>query len=124
MVPEKHLSLHNQLIVIRDKLYAHSDADKTVMVGNLHFGEVRCYRWPDDGGYYVEHLQIAPDFFSKFLAVLAEEMMEKTKYYVDKLGKKFVPNIPNRAGEYLLNIKNKDGPLFTQVEPLRPRKGA
>ena len=60
MVPEEQLSLHNQLIVIRDKLYAHSDADKKVVVGNLHFGEVRCFRWPDEGGYYIEHLHIAP----------------------------------------------------------------
>jgi hypothetical protein len=33
MVPEEYLAVHNQLIVIRDKLYAHSDASKTVNVG-------------------------------------------------------------------------------------------
>jgi hypothetical protein len=57
------------------------------------------------------------------MAVLAEQMVEKTNDYVDRLGKKFVPNLPNRPGEYLLNIKEKDGPLFKQVEPLRARKG-
>jgi len=124
MVPKENLNLHTDLITIRDKLYAHSDADQTVIVGNLHFGEVRCYRWPDDGGYYIEHLHIAPEFFSKFVAVLAEQMVEKTNYHFDRLGKKFVPNLPNRPGEYLLNIKEKDGLLFKQVEPLRARKGA
>src|ERR1700730_13432320 len=117
MVPKENLNLHTDLITIRDKLYAHSDADKTVIVGNLHFGEVRCYRWPDDGGYYIEHLHIAPEFFSKFVAVLAEQMVEKTNYHVDRLGKKFVPNLPNRPGEYLLNMKDKDELLFKQVEP-------
>jgi hypothetical protein len=123
MVPKEQLSLHNQIIVIRDKLYAHSDADKTVIVGNLHFGEVRCYRWPDDGGYYIEHLQLGPEFFSKFMAVLADQMREKTNDYVDKLGKKLAQHVPQRPGEFLLNIKDKEGPLFTEVEPLRPRKG-
>jgi hypothetical protein len=124
MVPKESLNLHTDLITIRDKLYAHSDADKTVMVGNLHLGEMRCFRWPDEGGYYVEHLHIAPEFFSKFMAVLAEQMAEKTNYHVDRLGKKFAPLVPQRSGEFLLNIKDKDGPLFKQVEPLRARKDA
>jgi hypothetical protein len=51
IVPKENINLHTDLITIRDKLYAHADADKTVLVGNLHFGELRCYRWPDDGGY-------------------------------------------------------------------------
>jgi len=80
MVPKEQLSLHDQLIVIRDQLYAHSDASETVIAGTLHFGEVRAYRWPDDGGYYLEHLHIAPEFFSKFMAELARHMAEKTLY--------------------------------------------
>lgn len=123
MVPEEHVSVHNQLIVIRDKLYAHSDATKTVIAGILPFGELRYFRWPGEFGYRIEHLHIAPEFFSKFMAVLAERMTGKTQYYVDRLGKKFAPHVPHGRGEFLLNIKGKEGPLFTQVEPLRPRKG-
>ena len=123
MVPEEQLSLHNQLIVIRDKLFAHSDATITEPVGNLHFGELRCFRWPDEGGYYIEHLHIAPDLFGKFMAVLADQMRERTNDYVDKLGERLAPHVPNRPGEFLLNIKDKEGPLFAEVEPLRPRKG-
>jgi hypothetical protein len=79
IVPEEHLSVHNQLIVIRDKLYAHSHANVTVNVGKLYFGEVRCFPWPDEAGYYIEHLHIAPEFFSKFMAPLADEMTGKTQ---------------------------------------------
>jgi len=43
MVPKEQLSLYDQLIVIRDQLYAHSDASETVIAGTLHFGEVRAY---------------------------------------------------------------------------------
>jgi hypothetical protein len=58
------------------------------------------------------------------MAKLAERMTEKTQYHVDKLAKKFASRVPRfRFGEFLLNIKNKDGPLWSQVEPLRPRKG-
>jgi hypothetical protein len=56
------------------------------------------------------------------MAVLADQMREKTNDYVNKLGKKLAPNVPQRTGEFLLNIKDKEGPLFTEVEPLRPRK--
>jgi hypothetical protein len=76
MVPEEHLSLHDQLIVIRDKLYAHSDASVTVIADNLHFSGLRCFRGPDEGGYYIERLHIAPEFFGKFMAELAERMAE------------------------------------------------
>ena len=96
MVPEEHVSVHNQLIVIRDKLYAHSDATITVMVGNQHFGEVRSFRWPDEAGYYLQHLHIAPEFFSRFMAELVTAMMEKTQYYVDRLGPKLAPHVPAR----------------------------
>jgi len=126
MVPKELLDLHNDLILIRDKLYVHSDATITETVAKRHvgFGELRSYRWADDAGYYIQCLQIGPEFFSKFMAVLADRMREKTNDYVDKLGRKLAPHVPNRPGEFLLNIKDKEGPLFTEVEPLRPRKGS
>jgi len=126
MVPKELLDLHNDLILIRDKLYVHSDATITETVAKRHvgFGELRSYRWPDDAGYYIQRLQIGPEFFSKFMAVLADRMREKTNDYVDKLGRKLAPHVPDRPGEFLLNIKDKEGPLFTEVEPLRPRKGS
>ncbi len=123
MVPKEHLSMHNQIIVIRDKLYAHSDASKTVNGGNLYFGELRCFRTSGKFGYRIEQLHIMPEFFTKFMAVLAERMVEKTNFYVDRLSKKFAPLVPRRSGEFLLNIKDKEGALFKQVEPLRARKG-
>jgi hypothetical protein len=58
MVPEEYLGVHNQLIVIRDKLYAHSDASKTVNVGNLYFGELRYVQDAVEPGYYVEPLRM------------------------------------------------------------------
>jgi hypothetical protein len=124
MVPKELLDLHNDLIIIRDRLYAHSDATVTETVAKRHsgFGELRSFRGPHKAGYYIQRLQIAPEFFSKFMAVLADRMREKTNDYVDKLGKKFAPHVPHRPGEFLLNIKDKEGPLFTEVEPLRPRK--
>ena len=122
MVPEEFLDLHNDLIIIRDKLYAHSDATITEIIAKRHvgFGQLRYFRGPDEAGYYIQHLHLGPEFFSKFMAVLADQMREKTNYYVDKLGKKFAPHVPHRPGEFLLNIKDKEGPLFTEVEPLRP----
>jgi hypothetical protein len=125
MVPKELLELHNDLILIRDKLYAHSDSTVTETVARRHsgFGELRCFRWPDEAGYYIQRRQIGPEFFSKFMAVLADRMREKTNDYADKLGKKLAPHVPHRRGEFLLNIKDKKAPLFTQVAPLRPRKG-
>jgi hypothetical protein len=126
MVPKEHLPLHNDLITIRDKLYAHSDANETVTLGILHFGELRAYRYKypkPQGGYFIDRLQIAPGFFGNHMAKLAQAMVEKTQYYVDLLGKRFAPHIPHRDGECLLNIKDKDGVLFTQVEPIRPHEG-
>jgi hypothetical protein len=122
MVPEELLDLHNDLITIRDKLYAHSDADKSVTLGALHFGELRAYRYKypkPEGGYFIDRLQIAPKFFSNAMAKLVEVMVEKTQYHVDLLEKKFARRIPHRDGEFLLNIKDEDGPIFTKVEPVQ-----
>ena len=55
------------------------------------------------------------------MAVLAEQMREKTNDYVNTLGKKLAPHVPNLPGEFLLNIKDKEGPLFTEVTPVRVR---
>lgn len=57
------------------------------------------------------------------MAVIAKQMREKTNDSVDELGKKLAPHVPDRPGEFLLNIKDKEGPLFTEVEPVRARKG-
>jgi hypothetical protein len=128
MVPEEHLNLHNDLITIRDKLYAHSDADKTVTLGTLHFGELRAYRYKYPkikGGYFIDGLHIAPEFFSKAMAKLVQVMVKKTQYQVNVLEKKFARHIPRRDGEFLLNIKDEDGPIFTPVEPIKgPRSDA
>jgi hypothetical protein len=51
-------------------------------------------------------------------------MVEKTQDYVDQLGEKFARQIPDHPGEFLFNIRNKDEPLFKQVEPLRGSKNA
>jgi hypothetical protein len=121
MVPKKYLDVHNDLITIRDKLYAHSDADKTVTFGSLHFGELRAYRYKypkPEGGYFIDRLQIEPGYFTNVVAKLAQVMVEKTQYHVDLLEKKFAPRIPRRDGEFLLNIKDKDGVFFEQVEPI------
>jgi hypothetical protein len=118
LVPEKYLAIHNQIIVIRDRLYAHSDADKTVNVGNLYFGELRYVRDAVEPGYRVPPLHIRPEFFTTLMAVLALQMMEKTQDHVDQLGEKFMPQVPPDLGEFLLNIRNKDEPPFKQVEPL------
>jgi len=122
---KEHLPLHTDLITIRDKLYAHSDATITVIGGNLHFGELRYYRYkyPLEVGYFIDRLHIAPEFFSKSMATLAERMTEKTQYYVDKLSLKFAHYLPHRDGEFLLNIKDQNADFFTQVEPIRQRKG-
>jgi hypothetical protein len=120
MVPEEQLDLHKSLLVIRDKLYAHSDA-QSVKFGQLHMNELRCYRWPNEGGYFIDRLNIAPSYFN-LVAELAAQMTEKTQYHVDKLAKKFTYRAPRRLGEFLLNIQDQNGPLFTQVEPARPRE--
>jgi hypothetical protein len=40
------------------------------------------------------------------------------------LDQKLIHLIAKHDGEFLLNIKDKDGPLFTQVEPIRPHSDA
>jgi hypothetical protein len=112
MVPKEYLDLHNDLITIRDKLYAHSDADKTVTLGSLHFGELRAYRYKypkPEGGYFIDRLHIAPGFFTNVVAKLAQVMVQKTQYHVDSLGKKFAPRIPRRDGNSCSTSRTRMG---------------
>jgi len=49
--------------------------------------------------------------------------VEKTQNHVDMLAKRFARHVPRRDGEFLLNIKDKNGSIFTQVEPIGRREG-
>jgi hypothetical protein len=108
MIPSKYLDLHRTLLLHRDQVYAHTDAD---------YGEVRVLCKPKEMQLF------ATDFHARFplmpsVIELCRILQEKTDYHVSKLFKRYKRRVPQQVGEYAINISDQAGDFFTREEPL------
>jgi hypothetical protein len=63
-----------------------------------------------------------PDFF-KLMSPLVDELITKTRYHRDKLGKKFYRYFGHSKNiEFRLNVLNPAGPAFSKLKRLSEKK--
>jgi hypothetical protein len=71
-----------------------------------------------DGTYRFKNSRNPPKF-SKLLEMreLALELAAAGKAFIEGFAAKYDDELPNSAGDYALNLEQKDGPLWRPVSP-------
>ena len=111
VVPEEFKQLHNHIMTLRHKLFAHADASLTVGKDD----------YPNE--VVLEHDGRIPAIcvtrasakksFLKQMAPLVEALIEKTNYHRQRLGKKYAKAISNLGkGQFRFNVADPNAPIF------------
>lgn len=114
IVAKEHKALHDELISIRDKTFAHSDASLGMILGEVS-SELRFRREGRRIGSFVTRFLIEPWYFKSMLPLL-DGLIEKTDYHTQRLGERLSKKLPKAQGQYTVNIHDPVGPLFKRSE--------
>jgi len=108
IVPAKFKSLHDKVITMRHKLFAHSEA--TLAVGQDDY--------PHDDKTIVmavSRVAVIPDALEQ-IKDLVDELITKTNFHRSKFAKKFTKHLQKLGkGEFRLNIADPAAPLFQKL---------
>jgi hypothetical protein len=122
IVPNEHLALHQELLKLRNQVYAHSDATGAP----ASFGNINQVRFFVDANKPGEILPGVLRWRSeravlKEIIVLCKALKKKTKYWIDKIQDKHFPHLKVPSGEYVIDLNPVSSKFLTRVEPL-PRR--
>jgi hypothetical protein len=128
IVPKEHLELHGNLIEHRDQLYAHTDADGREIANRGKLNQVRFLvtEIEQPEGIQREFRLFAPQFKARpillpNLAQLCKILMAKADKQINELQARNVSCIPMGAGEYTINVLDKDGAFVIKSTPFLAR---
>jgi hypothetical protein len=124
LVPEKYKKLHDELISIRDRTIAHSDASAAAVPGQVA-NELRFRREAhridniegDRIGSFITRFLVEPWYFKQMIPLL-EHLIQETDNRTQELCGGLSKQLPKAKGQYLVNVTNPDGPLFTKPEKI------
>lgn len=126
MVPKAHRYLHDQMLMMRDQVAAHTDADAVNHgLGGLPANNVRVII-KDDGtrllGIY--ELKFSPEGISQ-IRDLVKTLITKTTYHLQRRWQKLGRKVPVAPGEYLMDLKTENfrkilKPQETELAHKRP----
>jgi hypothetical protein len=114
IVPTEYKKLHDELISIRDKAFAHSDASLALMLGEVS-NELRFRREGRRIGSFVTRFLVEPWRLEETLPLL-DSLIQKTNYHTQKLCERLSKTLPKAQGQYTVNIYDPSGPLFKKSE--------
>jgi hypothetical protein len=117
IIPAEHRELHGLLLEHRHQVYAHRDGDGFPVADVGPVNQVRAVRLPR------EILLAATDFHARFPAMppiiaLCQALEKKTGYHVDKLWIKHAKSIPDKVGEYMLNVQEPSAAMWLPQKPM------
>lgn len=114
IVPAKFKSLHDKVITMRHKLFAHSEA--TLAVSPDYYPHEAVIE--NDGKTIVmavSRVAVKPDVLEQ-MRDLVEDLIKKTNYHRSKLANKFTKTLRKLGkGQFRLNIANPTAPLFQKL---------
>ena|SRR5258708_8475259 len=124
VVPAKYKKLHRELISIRDRTFAHSDASSAAVPGEVA-NELRFRREPhqigpihgDRIGSFVTRFLVEPWYFKQMIPLL-DQLIEETNNRTQELCGRLSSQLPKARGQYVVNIMDRDGPLFTKPDKM------
>jgi hypothetical protein len=120
IVPAEFKDLHDKLVTMRDKLFAH--ADGSLMVGEEDYpNEVVIENDGKTIAKSVSRAAVVPSLLEQ-MSPLAQELIKKTNYYRTKHGKKFTNTILKLGkGDFRLNVEDPSAPLFVKLSAVQRR---
>ena len=114
IVPKDHKILHEELIKIRDKAFAHSDSSLAFTLGEVS-NELRFRRVGRRIGAFATRFLIEPWHFKSMLPLL-DSLIEKTDYHNKRVCDRLSKKLPSAQGQYTVNIYDPAGPLFRKPD--------
>jgi hypothetical protein len=118
IIPHSYLELHRDLLKHRDKIMAHSDANKIEWFDVGQANQVRLVvRSPTDKSLICSQLQANRSLLPHIIS-LCLELQEKTETHKMKLFKQYEKFAPAEVGEYVLNIDDLNGDFFKPAKPV------
>jgi hypothetical protein len=125
IVPDEHRDLHDTILGIRHKLFAHSDASVVLKVDD-YLNDVVI---KNDGKMLhaiILRFAIEPGFLEQMIP-LVDALIEKTNYHRLRFARKLKNHVlPLGIGEFRLNVVDPQAPLFsrlTEAQKLARGKG-
>jgi hypothetical protein len=115
IVPARYSVVHEMVMLIRDRLHAHTDADRTAYPGQITVDVLLGVTATHREFKLVEAI-IKPKAFEN-LNGLCKILVDKTSYHMDKLYKRYQKELPIDIGEYRIGL-DPNGPDFIKL-PLR-----
>jgi len=118
IIPQDYLELHRDLLKHRDKILAHSDANKFELFDVGQANQVRLVvRSPTDKSLICSQLQANRPLLPHIIS-LCLELQEKVESSKIELFKRYEKYAPNAVGEYILNIDDPNGAFFKPAKPV------
>ena len=116
IVPSNYLDLHQSLIALRHKLFAHSDVSALTRPDDYP-NELVVYNDGKKIAFTMTRFFAEPEFF-KLTVPLVEELIEKTRYHSRKLRQKFKRHFGSHknVGQFRLNVVDPAVPIFTKLK--------
>jgi hypothetical protein len=117
IISAEHRELHGLLLEHRHQVYAYRDGDGFVVADYGPVNQVRAIVLPQ------EIRLMATDFHARFPAMpsiidLCQALEKKTGYHVDKLRARHAKAIPNKVGEYMLNVQDSSADMWLPQKPM------
>lgn len=113
MIPSEHLELHRLLLNHRDQIYAHSDAMSFELPDCGQPNQVGVLRGPTEmrlfGIQFHARYPLMPSVID-----LCRSLQKKTGSNVTTLFERYATLVPNRVGEYSINIYDPAGGFFVE----------
>jgi hypothetical protein len=104
VVPKKHLDLHEQMMLMRNQLIAHSDAETLLSVSDMSGNHVRIRRSGDR--LEIANFQVKPELsVITRIRDLANALLSKIDAQLDSLWNERNREFPDIVGEYLVDPK-------------------
>lgn len=117
IVPDNYKGIHQQMIESRDKLYAHTDAEKHQYLGHDFLHAVRLsISYDGFGGHCLARITPRNDFLCQHLPILCRTLAEKCTYHIDKICMKNKKKLPNSIGLYDLITDPHRDEFYRRVE--------
>ncbi len=118
IIPPDYLELHRDLLKHRDKILAHSDANKFEWFDVGQANQVRLVvRSPTDKSLICSQLQANRSLLPHIIS-LCLELQEKTEIRKMELFKQYEKFAPVEVGEYILNIDDLNSSFFKSAKPV------
>ncbi|MCL5742988.1 MAG: hypothetical protein M1541_03530 [Acidobacteria bacterium] len=119
VVPAEFMELHRSLLRHRDTFFAHTDADAEQIEGLGEANQVRFLVLTENVRIFSTEFRTRPPLFPEIIA-LARILEDKMEYHATRLMRKHVDQIPNRLGQYRLNVRDAGEEFVTEVPPIGP----